>query len=231
MRTLVSACLLLLLAACGVQPQQPPAQMVTQGPPEFVCQPGAHVPDPDVLKDTLRVSFFAAQNSLAVLPFIDGGNIVGDYSIPLLKAVKAGQVQHWSGHGTVRVAIHSPNGAAMPRRVAYVAGKNICQGMLEVVRVAPRIYAADLPIEGGAKLAYAGLVFPRAAFVTEHQRVWVCAQALDFQLLYTPEITEGPYAHKPRVLCGLPGTQPGTTKLGENARTTFGAIFPLIAGE
>lgn len=229
MRNIFSACLMLLLAACGVQPQNP--GHANQGPPEFACQPGAFVPDPDVLKDTIRVAFFGVQNSLAVMPIIDNAAVVGGYSIALLKAVKAGQVQHWSGHGTVRVAIHNPNGAAMPRRVAYVAGKNICQGMLEVVQVAPRIYAVDLPIEGGAKLAYAGLVFPRVAFITPHQNVWVCAQALDFQLAFTPEITEGPYAHKPRMLCGLMGTIPKTTRMGQLASTWFGEVFPLIAGE
>lgn len=226
MRILLSACLLLILAACGVQPQQTQAR---QGPPEFVCQPGAHVPDPNILHDTIRVSFFAVQHSLRVLSFVDNGNIVGDYSIALLRAVKAGEVQHWQGRGTIRVAIHNPNGAVMPRRVAYVAGKNICQGMLEVVQVAPRIYAVDLPIEGGAKLAYAGLVFPRVAFVTEKENVWACAQT-DFPLAYVPELTEGPYAHLPRMLCGLPGSKPGTTRLGESARASAGVVIPLIAG-
>lgn len=219
MRNFLATCLLLLLAACGAQ--QPPASAAMQGPPEFVCTPGEHVPDPNVLKDTVRISYFVVTQSLAVLPYVDNGTIVGDYAIPLFKAARQGRVEFSHRRGNLRVAIHYPG--AMPRYVALVGTGNRCVGMMPIVQVAPAIYAVDIPIT-----EFAALVFYRQALNTQNHRAWACAQT-DFPVVYVPTLTDGPYKGKPRMLCGLGGVEPGTTVLGAVSVEGSGTLTPFIA--
>ena len=219
MKKTIALGLMLLLAACATELAPPSAP---QGPQEFACKVGEHVDDPAKLPSTVRLAYFAVEQSLAVLPFVDNGTVVGDYSLALFKAARAGSVPFWGGHGTIRVAIHNVFPGHMPQRVALVGEGNICQGMLPVKQVASRVYVVDVPMG-----KFAALAFARAVINTPNHKAWACAQALDFKLAYAPALTAGPYKDDPDLLCGLP-TDGGRTRLGSVAIDGAGTLTPLI---
>ena len=220
----------LLLAACtvaSVQGQPYSGLRTVQSAAQNGCEAGQHVADN--VPGIMRVSLFAVEESLPVLPFVDQGHIVGDYAVPLLAAAKAGEVAHWEGSGMAEVIVHYPNENAMPKQVAYLGGKNIARGVAPVQKVGPGIFDIKIPISGGEWLGYAAVLLPRGAFITPHMRAWVCVTT-NFELVDLPQLTGGPYKGKPNVVCGLPGSRSGETLLAEKAQAgALWELFPLIA--
>lgn len=232
--------LLALLAACATPQAPQQAQRVPQPAPRQAlgptCQPGELVRNTSAI---LPVAVVAVEETLATMGIIDDLQrgilqksrpeqiaIMSDTTRQIAIAAHNGQIEPFGGHAVVRYLIHWTN--PLPPQLPFFGGDNICRGMVAVEPVTDGIYQVRVPLEGGQWKGQVGLVFPREAFVTPHQRAWVCVGIEGGHLAYQPPLREGPYKDVPDLICGLPDPQGGTTLLGRTAQTAKFEMFPFV---
>ncbi|MDO8517879.1 MAG: hypothetical protein Q7S26_01125 [bacterium] len=183
------------------------------------CQPGQRVA-PQV--GQFHLVFFAVSSGSVVDTIVDRGRLVGDYAIDLHKAAKAGQVERYSGEGTLNLYIKA-DVSKMPSELPYLGGAQICRGMARVEKRENGFFKIAIPISSGDNLAQASLVVPTGALVTV-----VCVKPT-IPLAYAPEIIGGSLKGWQNTLCGLPGKVPGETLLSEMMQQGKKyALFPLV---
>ncbi len=242
MRHYLSIVLLALLAACaGPQGPSGPStaqqQMNYSGP---TCRPGEVVYNSPAI---LPIAITAVRETLAVMneigrrhrgigdkPRADQIAIMSATTDWIAQAAYAGQIETFEGHAYARIRIHWVH--PLPSQLPYFGGDNICRGMAQVTKIADGVYQVQIPLDGGEWKGRVGLAVPRAAFITDHQRAWVCVGITGgYHLAYQPPLREGPYKDEPDLVCGLPDPDGGKTLLGVNAWTAKHAMYSFVVAQ